>query len=103
MDYGLYFDEDNRPIPIEWHESMRKEELEAEIPEPISALRLLRLAKAEKDNPEQFGKDLIALAYFVDADDSQPLSQSAISKCMGENKMTTCRRFRRWRNRGLNI
>ena len=82
---------------------MREEELEANTPEPIEAVRLLELAIAEQDNPEQLGKDFIALAHFVTAEGTQPLSQAEIAKRMNEDRMATCRRFKRWRKRGLNI
>jgi hypothetical protein len=68
-----------------------------------SDLQLLNIIYLEKNNPEQLGKDLIALAHFVKAEGSQPLSQAEIAKLMNESAMTTCRRFKRWRKRGLNI
>ena len=103
MDNELYFDDDQRPIPVEWHESMREEEMETAIPGPLLAVRFLDIALLAQENPEQLGKDIIALAHFVKAEGSQPLSQAEIAKRMNESAMKTSRRFKRWRQRGLNI
>ncbi len=69
-----------------------------------SDLQLLNIIYLEKNNPEQLGKDLIALAHFEKSKFyNNSLSQAEIAKRMNESAMTTCRRFKRWRQRGLNI
>ena len=103
MDNELYFDEDQRPIPVEWHESMREEEMETAIPGPFPAWPVLRFLLTPQENKQQLADDLIALAHFLNPEATQPLSQAEIARRMNENPMTTCRRFKRWRKRGLNI